>query len=118
MHRSFGLSTHLFHDQRLARGHLEAIAAHGFAGIELFATRTHFDYHDPAAAEQLARWLEDTRLPAAIIMQVHDELVLEVDLAPLDEVKAGVTLRMAAAAALAVPLVVEAGSGANWDEAH
>lgn len=53
----FGLSTHLFHDQRLAREHLDAIAAHGFSSVELFATRTHFDYHDPLAIEALAAWL-------------------------------------------------------------
>lgn len=62
MHAPFGLSTHLFHDQRLCREHLEAIAAHGFTGIELFATRTHFDYHDPAAIDALAGWLEATGL--------------------------------------------------------
>ena len=38
------------------------IAAHGFEAIELFATRTHFDYHDAAAIAQLAEWLSDTRL--------------------------------------------------------
>ena len=42
----FGVSTHLFHDQRLDRDHLVEIAAHGIDCIELFATRTHFDYHD------------------------------------------------------------------------
>ena len=62
MHAPFGLSTHLFHDQRLGREHLDAIAAHGFDGIELFATRTHFDYHDRAAADALAGWLEATGL--------------------------------------------------------
>lgn len=62
MNASFGLSTHLYHDQRLGREHLDAIAAHGFSGLELFATRTHFDYHDPAAAEALAAWLEATGL--------------------------------------------------------
>ncbi|HMM74329.1 MAG TPA: DNA polymerase I [Gammaproteobacteria bacterium] len=63
-------------------------------------------------------WLETTRLPAAIIMQVHDELVLEVETAAGEEVAAGLRTRMAAAAELAVPLVVETGIGANWDEAH
>lgn len=62
MHASFGLSTHLFHDQRLAREHLDAVAAHGFTAIELFATRTHFDYRDPAAIDALAGWLEATGL--------------------------------------------------------
>ena len=58
----FGVSTHLFHDQRLSRTHLAQIAAHGFEAVEVFATRTHFDYHDPAAIAQLAEWLKETGL--------------------------------------------------------
>ena len=58
----YGVSTHLYHDQRLDRDHLVEIAAHGFDCIELFATRTHFDYHDEAAIRLLAEWLDDTRL--------------------------------------------------------
>ena len=58
----FGISTHLFHDQRLSREHLEQIASHGFEAVEVFATRTHFDYHDPAAIAALAGWLTDTGL--------------------------------------------------------
>jgi DNA polymerase-1 len=53
-----------------------------------------------------------------MIMQVHDELVLEVPEAELDGVGAGIVRHMAGAAELAVPLVVDVGSGANWDEAH
>jgi sugar phosphate isomerase/epimerase len=60
--RRFGVSTHLFHDQRLTREHLVHIAAHGFEAIELVARRSHFDVDDPGAAVQLAEWLEDTRL--------------------------------------------------------
>jgi sugar phosphate isomerase/epimerase len=60
--RSFGVSTHLFHDQRLTREHLVHIAAHGFESIELFATRSHFDYRDEAAVGELAEWLSDTQL--------------------------------------------------------
>jgi sugar phosphate isomerase/epimerase len=58
----FGVSTHLFHENRLSRDHLVDIAAHGFETVEVFATRAHFDYHDRAAIEQLAEWLGDTRL--------------------------------------------------------
>ena len=58
----FGISTHLFHDRRLTREHLDQIAAHGFEAVEVFATRTHFDYHDPAAIAQLAGWLKETGL--------------------------------------------------------
>jgi sugar phosphate isomerase/epimerase len=58
----FGISTHLFHDQRLTRDHLAGIAAHGFEAVEVFATRSHFDYHDPAAIARLAQWLKETGL--------------------------------------------------------
>jgi DNA polymerase-1 len=51
-------------------------------------------------------------------MQVHDELVLEVPERELDAVRAEVISLMNAAANLNVPLKVEAGHGANWDEAH
>lgn len=58
----FGISTHLYHDQTLDRAHLEEIAAHGFGSIELFATRSHFDYRDEQAIRSLARWLAETGL--------------------------------------------------------
>jgi len=63
-------------------------------------------------------WLDESQLDAKIIMQVHDELVLEVAEAQLDQVRAGLIERMSAAATLKVPLLVEAGVGDNWDEAH
>ena len=53
-----------------------------------------------------------------MVMQVHDELVLEVPEAELDWVKAEVPARMAGVAQLAVPLLAEPGVGRNWDEAH
>jgi sugar phosphate isomerase/epimerase len=56
----FGISTHLFHDQRLERPHLAQIADSGFDAVELFATRSHFDYHDEAAVTALAAWLTET----------------------------------------------------------
>ena len=58
----YGVSTHLFHERRLSREHLVDVAAHGFDAIELFATRTHFDYTSEAAVAELAEWLSDTRL--------------------------------------------------------
>jgi sugar phosphate isomerase/epimerase len=58
----FGISTHLFHDAPLGLEHFRAVADAGFDSVELFATRTHFDYHDPAATAQLAEWLMATRL--------------------------------------------------------
>lgn len=64
----FGISTHLFHDRPLEREHLAAIASNGFGAIELFATRSHFDYHDAAAIDRLADWLQDTGL---VLNSVH-----------------------------------------------
>ena len=58
----FGISTHLYHDQRLGREHLAQIAGYGFEAVELFATRSHFDYHDAAAVAQLRQWLKETGL--------------------------------------------------------
>ena len=63
-------------------------------------------------------WLHGSDLDTRMTMQVHDELVLEVPEARLDEVAKGVEIRMCAAAELSIPLVVEAGVGDNWDEAH
>lgn len=55
----FGLSTHLFHAERLGPRHLEAAIAQGFASVEVFATRSHFDYHDETQARRLAGWCRD-----------------------------------------------------------
>ena len=60
--RQFGVSTHLYHAQRLCRDHLLEIAAHGFDCVEVYATRTHFDYHNPAAIADLQGWLADAGL--------------------------------------------------------
>jgi len=58
----FGISTRLYHDRRLERGHLEQIGSYGFDAIELFATRRHFDYHDEAAIAALGGWLSEVGL--------------------------------------------------------
>ena len=63
-------------------------------------------------------WLQSLDGAARMIMQVHDELVFEVRADRVAEIEKGVRKRMAAAAELAVPLVVDVGTGANWDEAH
>ena len=63
-------------------------------------------------------WLESSGLKSRMIMQVHDELVLEVPESELEVVKQGLTERMESAAELLVPLVVDVGVGDNWDEAH
>jgi DNA polymerase-1 len=65
----------------------------------------------------VAAWL-DGRDDAHMLMQVHDELVFEVRADAVDTVREAVRERMAGAAELAVPLLVEIGVGANWDEAH
>ncbi len=66
--RTFGISTHLYHNYRLSRDHLLEIAAHGFDRVEVFATRTHFDYQNPAAVADLQEWLADAGL---ILHGVH-----------------------------------------------
>lgn len=63
-------------------------------------------------------WLASSNLDTRMTMQVHDELVLEVPEANVQEVASGVEKLMSGAAELSIPLVVEAGVGDNWDEAH
>lgn len=63
-------------------------------------------------------WLQPRGEQARMVMQVHDELVFEVREEAVDEIRNGVRARMAAAAELAVPLVVDIGVGDNWDQAH
>jgi DNA polymerase I len=63
-------------------------------------------------------WLQTSRIPARLIMQVHDELVLEVADGTVESLVGGLRAHMTQAAALAVPLKVEIGVGRNWDEAH
>jgi len=63
-------------------------------------------------------WLEQNGLATRMIMQVHDELVLEVPEAELDLVKVKLPELMAGVAVLKVPLLAEVGIGKNWDEAH
>jgi DNA polymerase-1 len=67
---------------------------------------------------RVQEWLRAERLATRLVMQVHDELVLEVPEPELEEVKANVPRLMENVAKLEVPLVVEAGVGANWDQAH
>ena len=63
-------------------------------------------------------WCTREDVPARLIMQVHDELVLEVRADATEAVAAGVREHMVNAADLKVPLRVDLGTGANWDEAH
>jgi sugar phosphate isomerase/epimerase len=107
----FGISTHLFHDDRLTRDHLVHIAAHGFETIELFATRSHFDYRSRKAIDDLAEWLSDTRLR---VHSLHAPIVERIErgqwVGPFSNASSDEARRRAAveetAAALAVaPLV-------------
>jgi len=63
-------------------------------------------------------WLQRDGLRARLVMQVHDELVLEVPTDELDTVTDGVRARMQDVAQLEVPLIVDVGVGDNWDQAH
>ncbi|RMV65869.1 DNA polymerase I [Pseudomonas coronafaciens pv. atropurpurea] len=63
-------------------------------------------------------WLEESGLDARVILQVHDELVLEVREDLVDQISEQIRPHMSGAAELAVPLLVEVGVGNNWDEAH
>jgi DNA polymerase-1 len=63
-------------------------------------------------------WLEQNKLETRMLLQVHDELVLEVPQGELELVKKHLPELMTDVAALKVPLLVEVGVGANWEEAH
>ncbi len=64
------------------------------------------------------RWLEDSQADARLIMQVHDELVLEVESGAAESLAEEIRARMEGAGELRVPLKVDFGLGSNWDEAH
>ncbi len=64
------------------------------------------------------RWLQSQRLTTRLIMQVHDELVLEAPESELEALRAELPGLMAGVAQLSVPLVVELGAGPNWEQAH
>jgi DNA polymerase-1 len=63
-------------------------------------------------------WLQEEKPDARLVMQVHDELVFEVREDQLERLKQAVVERMSGAADLNVPLVVDTGSGPDWDTAH
>ena len=70
------------------------------------------------AMANVDNWLSQSGLDARVILQVHDELVLEVRADLVEQVKDEIRGHMSSAAQLDVPLLVEVGIGANWDEAH
>jgi DNA polymerase-1 len=63
-------------------------------------------------------WIEESKIGTRMIMQVHDELILEVPDAELSEVRKRLPELMCGVAELKVPLVAEVGAGLNWEEAH
>ena len=63
-------------------------------------------------------WLETSALKSRLVLQVHDELVLEVPEAEVDWAREALPRLMAGVVQLKVPLVAEVGVGANWEEAH
>jgi len=63
-------------------------------------------------------WLEAERLASRMVMQVHDELVLEVPEAELPHVRQKLPELMRGVGTLKVPLIAEVGVGKNWEEAH
>ncbi len=67
---------------------------------------------------EVDRWLSTSRIPARLIMQVHDELVFEVKVEAAQELMGRARELMSAAAQLRTSLKVDVGSGTNWDEAH
>jgi DNA polymerase-1 len=64
------------------------------------------------------QWCQSAAVPSRLIMQVHDELVLEVREDGVEQARTALGALMSGAAQLAVPLQVETGSGTNWDQAH
>ena len=67
---------------------------------------------------RVSQWLQTAQLDARIIMQVHDELVFEVAQEQLSALQVGVKQAMEGAAQLQVPLLVDMGTGPDWDQAH
>ncbi|MCG6877071.1 MAG: DNA polymerase I [Betaproteobacteria bacterium] len=63
-------------------------------------------------------WIDASALASKLVMQVHDELVLEVPESEVERVKTELPALMSGVADLRVPLVVDVGVGRNWDEAH
>jgi len=63
-------------------------------------------------------WLQTDKPPVRMVMQVHDELVFEVENSYVEQAKNIIQQKMSNAASLDVPLIVDVGVGINWDEAH
>jgi len=66
----------------------------------------------------IAKWIDKENAPVKIIMQVHDELVFEVNESFVEEANRKISQLMANCFKLDVPLLVDVGVGDNWDKAH
>jgi DNA polymerase-1 len=66
----------------------------------------------------IAKWIDKENAPVKIIMQVHDELVFEVNKSFVEEANSKISELMANCFKLDVPLLVDIGVGDNWDKAH
>jgi sugar phosphate isomerase/epimerase len=110
----FGVSTQLYHARRLRRDHLAEVAASGFGAVEIIATRSHVDYHDPAVLDDVADWLTEARLRLhslhAPVMERYDgRWINPLSIASPDEGARALAVRETAAAldlARRVPLSV------------
>jgi DNA polymerase I len=107
------------------RLYLENIAARN-AGLRAGAERAAINAPMQGTAADIIKramidlhaWLEPHADKAMMVLQVHDELVFEADLEFVDTLREAVVERMSRAAELRVPLLVDVGIGADWDEAH
>jgi DNA polymerase I len=94
--------------------------------IREFAERTAINTPIQGSAADLIKkamieihhYIQDQKLPAAMLLQVHDELVFEVQEKSLDRFKKDIVRMMENCVKLRVPIVVECGMGNNWLEAH
>ena len=67
---------------------------------------------------EVQRWLDRERLATKLVLQVHDELVFEVPDGDVELLKRELPELMSGVSTLSVPLVVDIGTGKNWDQAH
>jgi sugar phosphate isomerase/epimerase len=110
----FGVSTQIYHAQRLRHDHLAEVAAHGFRAVEIIATRSHVDYHDSAALDEVAGWLARERLSlhslhAPVMERYEGRWVNPLSIASPDEESRALAVRETEAAlelARRVPLSV------------
>jgi sugar phosphate isomerase/epimerase len=110
----FGVSTQIYHAQRLRHDHLAEVAAHGFRAVEIIATRSHVDYHDAAALDEVSGWLARERLSlhslhAPVMERYEGRWVNPLSIASPDEESRALAVRETEAAlelARRVPLSV------------